>query len=128
MAIRINVSLAELNRQYTVFERNQVLSDVQLNGVTDYLNDQDRLSRLLLLGVGVHGGLRVSGTKTAVTVTKGVGVTTDADVLWLDKAVTFSRFRKYGETAPRYDPFYDGDVMRPVFELVADGADAPDAQ
>jgi hypothetical protein len=128
MAIRINLSLAELNRQYTVFERNQVLSDVQLNGVTDYLNDQDRLSRLLLFGVGVHGGLRVSGTKTAITVGKGVGVTTDADVLWLDKAVTYSRFRKYDETAPRYDPFYDGDTMRPVLELIADGADAPDAK
>ena len=45
MAVRINLSLAELSHQYTVFERNQVLSDVQLNGVTDYLNDQDRLSR-----------------------------------------------------------------------------------
>src|SRR4051812_48111625 len=107
MTIRINLSLAELSRQYTVFERNQVLSDVQLNGVTDYLNDQDRLSRLLLLGVGVHGGLRVSKAKTAVSITNGVGVTTDADVLWLDKTVTFSRFRKYDETAPRYDPFYD---------------------
>jgi hypothetical protein len=128
MAIRINVSLAELNRQYTVFERNQVLSDVQLNGVTDYLNDQDRLSRLLLIGVGVHGGLRVSGTKTAITVAEGVGVTTDCDVLWLDKAITYSRFRKYDETAPRYDPFYDGDTMRQVLELIADGADAPDAQ
>jgi hypothetical protein len=127
MAIRINLSLAELNRQYTVFERDQVLSDVQLNGVTDYLNDQDRLSRLLLLGVGVHGGLRVSGTKTTLTVGRGVGVTTDADVLWLDKAVRFSRFCKYDETAPRYDPFYDGDAMRPVFELVADGTDAPNA-
>ena len=123
MAIRINLSLAELNRQYTVFERNQVLSDVQLNGVTEYLNDQDRLSRLLLLGVGVHGGLRVFQTKSAISVTKGVGVTTDADLLWLDDTVTFSRFRKYDETAPRYDPFYDGETMREVFELIPDGAE-----
>jgi hypothetical protein len=128
MGIRINLGLAELNRRYTVFERNQVLSDVQLNGVTDYLNDQDRLSRLLLLGVGVHGGFRISLAKSVISITRGVGVTTDADLLWLDKTVTFSRFRKYGETAPRYDPFYAGDTMREVFELIADGAEAADAK
>src|SRR5262245_1485422 len=132
MPIRINLSLAELNRQYTVFERNQVLSDIQLNGVTNYLNDQDRLSRLLLLGVGVHGGFHVFRTKStnasSISVIKGVGVTTDGDLLWFDRTATFSRFRKYDETAPRYDPFYDGETMREIFELVTDETEAEDAE
>src|SRR5262249_2629914 len=76
-------SLEQVATGYTVFEPNQVLSDTQLNGLTSYLDDQDRLTRVELLGVGIVGGLRVRLDGNRVRVGHGVGVPTDGDLLLL---------------------------------------------
>mgnify|MGYP003336723736 CR=1 FL=1 len=48
--------LQQITNNYSIFEKDQVLTERQLNSVTDYLNDQTRLTRLYLLGVGVKIG------------------------------------------------------------------------
>ena len=41
-------SLKQIPAEYTVFEKDQLLTHAQLNGVAQYLDDQSRLSRISL--------------------------------------------------------------------------------
>src|SRR5262245_35941043 len=113
-------SLDDVSKGYKIFEKDQVLTEEQLNKLADYLDDQQRLTRVALLGVGIFCGLRLSVANNTVTLTKGVGVTTDGDLLRVPADLAYKRFRAYDETAPVYAPFYDGANMRKVFELVGD--------
>lgn len=118
-------SLEQISTGHTVFERDQVLTHDQLNSLAGYADDQARLTRVRLLGVGVVCGLRPSLSGSTVTVTRGLGVTTDGDLLHLDADTVFDRFREYDETYPAYPPLYAGGdpegEMVPAFELVAQG-------
>lgn len=104
--IKVLRSLDRLANQYTVFEPDQVLTHSQLNSVSSYLDDQDRLTRVALLGVGIVAGLRVGRVDTGVRVTRGLGLTTDGDLLMLGADTLYDRFRPYDTTAPAYAPFY----------------------
>ncbi len=115
-------SLRRLSDKYTVFEPDQVLTHGQLNSLSDWLDDQDRLSRVDLLGVGIVSGLRVGRRDAGVRVTRGLGVTTDGDLLRLPQERLYDRFRPYDRSAPVYEPFYrrraDGDGAPQMIELV----------
>lgn len=104
--IKVLRSLDRLAHQYTVFEPDQVLTHSQLNSVSSYLDDQDRLTRVALLGVGIVAGLRVGLVDGSVRVTRGLGLTTDGDLLMLAADTLYDRFRPYDTTAPAYAPFY----------------------
>lgn len=120
-------SLDTISTSYTCFEKDQVLTEKQLNGIMDYLNDQDRLTRIGLLGVGIIGGLRVKFEGNKVVVGKGAGVTTDGDLPVLLTDTTFDRFKEYDIKAPIYLPFYpeaketELGQRVPIFELVREG-------
>lgn len=90
---------------YTVFDADQVLTHDQLNGLAAYLDDQQRLTRVTLLGVGIVCGLQVSIQDGGVRLTKGVGVTTDGDLLYALADALYPSYRRYGADAPDYEPF-----------------------
>ena len=121
-------SLEAIATGYSVFEKDQVLTHDQLNSVSQFLEDQDRLSRVFLLGIGIVCGLRVRLQGAVISVSKGVGVSTDGDILFLGEDSRFDQFKAYDETAPVYPPFYDGDTMLPVYELLRVGSEDPQAQ
>lgn len=98
---------APLASQYAVFERDQVLTHTQLNELATWLDQQDRLSRVTLVGVGIVAGLAVSRDSNSVTVGAGLGLTCDGDLVRIDTATTYPRLRPYDATAPRYAPFFD---------------------
>lgn len=106
--LKVLRSLERLADQYTVFEPDQVLTHSQLNSVSDYLDDQARLTRVDLLGVGIVAGLRVGRVDGGVRVSRGLGLTTDGDLLRLPMDTVYDRFRPYDTTAPQYAPFYRG--------------------
>ncbi|HEX9107606.1 MAG TPA: hypothetical protein VF832_10270, partial [Longimicrobiales bacterium] len=116
-------SLDEIVQEYAVFEKDQVLTHDQLNSVSGYADDQVRLTRVRLLGVGVVCGLRPSLANNTVTVTRGIGVTTDGDLLYLDQDTSFAAFRPYDTTFPAYPPLYKGGDVNgekfAAFELLA---------
>lgn len=123
------LSLANLSRQYTVFESDQVLTYDQLNSLTDYLNDQARLTRVELLGVGIVTGLDVyPEDDEVIRVLRGLGITTDGDLLFLPSDTVYDRFKPYDTSAPRYNPLYVNDTMLTVYELVPQGASDAAAQ
>ncbi|HET7833887.1 MAG TPA: hypothetical protein VFK88_13075 [Gallionella sp.] len=119
--LKIVFSLNTVSSGYTVFEKDQVLTEKQLNELTSYLDDQNRLTRVTLLGVGIVGGLRVAVAGNKVNVSKGVGITTDGDLLMLSADTTYDRVKLYDASAPVYPPFYKGETMLTLYELIAEG-------
>ncbi|WP_317932308.1 hypothetical protein [Halioxenophilus sp. WMMB6] len=112
-------SLADIASGYSVFEKDQVLTEAHLNSVSNYLDDQDRLSRVNLIGVGIVCGLRVSATGSTITLSPGTGITSDGDLVQIGNTVTFDRFKLYSTDAPVYPPLYTGDeTMLEAYELV----------
>lgn len=111
-------SLDKITTGYSVFEEDQVLTDKQLNTVSDYFDDQTRLTRVKLLGVGIVCGLRVSLTGNSVTLSKGAGVTTDGDLLYFAADTVFDQFKPYDNSNPTYAPFAAALEAKKVFELM----------
>jgi len=111
-------SLDEITTGYSYFEKDQVLTATQLNSVSGYSEDQIRLTRTKLLGVGLICGLEVSLSGNQVTVSAGMGVTTDGDLLYYSTDVQFTQFKLYDDKNPVYAPFYRDGVMIPVYELI----------
>lgn len=65
-----------LNTKYPVFEADQVLSQKHLNGLVSYLEEQDRASRIHLLGIGIACGLELSfPAPNSVHISCGTGIT-----------------------------------------------------
>jgi PKD repeat protein len=109
--------LTKITTQYYTFVDNQVLTEDQLNGFIDYFEDQHRLSRVFLHGVGLVCGfkLRFDNSGKTVTISQGVGVTTDGDLILLRenipespeksidlKEIKFTHFRKFGDNFANY--------------------------
>lgn len=116
--LQIDVSLKEIARGYKFFEEDQVLTADQLNDLTRYFDDSERLTRVALIGVGILCGLRVVFAANKITVTKGVAITTDGDILRVPENLEFSRFREYAAAAPKYDLFFDGNNRKKIWEVV----------
>ena len=114
-------NLDRIESGYTVFEKDQVLTPGQLNGVSSYLDDQERLSRVALLGVGIGCGLWPLLQGNRVRLSHGVGTTTDGDVLFLPGATFYDRYKLYDTSAPKYPQFYRGEEMILAYELVREG-------
>ncbi len=81
--------LTEITTQYNTFVDDQVLTKDQLNSFISYFEDQDRLSRIFLSGVGIVCGfqLKLNSSKPSVTITQGAGVTTDGDLINLRESI-----------------------------------------
>jgi len=118
-------SLDEITTGFNIFEKNQVLTHEQLNTLGNYLDDQERLTRVGEIGVGLCCGLRPSLAEFRIRVTKGIGGTTDGDLFRFGADVVYDRFKPYDEGAPVYEPFFGGAapmrVRMPLFELVKAG-------
>lgn len=114
-----NLKLREITTEYSKFNANQVLTETQLNTFIDYFDDQNRLSRLGLSGVGIACGFEVTPKftidKTAVSsieITQGTAVTTDGDLVQFFDLIkenlqskTFSFYKKFEDTDGNYNRF-----------------------
>jgi hypothetical protein len=125
--LQVTRSLDKITTEYTVFEQDQVLTHAQLNGLQEYLDDQGRLTRVGMIGIGIGCGLRVSLVENRVMVARGVGATSDGDLIVLTEGARYDRYKKYGDDRPEYAPLKPGGVRIPAFELVAEGVDDANA-
>jgi hypothetical protein len=125
--LNIKTSLGTISHEYTVFEADQVLTHEQLNGVVDYLTDQDRLTRVDLVGVGIVCGLRAVLAGDRVKLSRGVGVTTDGDLARVAADAEYTHYKRYDDTAPAYDKLAPGGTPLKTWELLPAGTTDPRA-
>ncbi len=87
--------LTEITTQYNTFIDDQVLTKDQLNRFLDYFEDQGRLSRVFLSGVGIVCGFNLTfdASKKSVVITQGTGITTDGDLVNLRQAIPESNLK-----------------------------------
>ncbi len=126
----MNTKLDNVTTQYRKFNVNQALTEGQLNEFIDYFEDQDRLSRTRLSGVGVVCGLKSEYKDTTLSITQGAGVTTDGDLITLrqkgEKAsevlidfsnIQYKYYRDYTDEV-RYEHFRIDGKQVPLVELI----------
>lgn len=95
---------------YPVFESGQLLTSSQLNDTRSYLDENLRVNRTLLNGVGVVSGLEVTYSPDdngQITISKGIGITTDGYLISVPELLTFNAFQDYSESP--------GDPFMPVY-------------
>jgi hypothetical protein len=118
LMIQMSRTLETISTDYSIFEKDQVLTHDQLNSIADYCTDEIRLTRVKLLGVGIVCGLRASLSSDLITVTRGSGVSTDGDLMFFEEDAVFDQYKPYDESAPVYEPFYVAGKIIPAFDLV----------
>jgi hypothetical protein len=119
-----NLKLIEFSTLYSKFNKNQVLTETQLNGFLDYFDDQGRLTRTSLNGVGIVCGFKVSLSEDGITITQGRGVTTDGDLVALlnpsltengKKDDTLKSLHFQSKTFTHYKSFFDNKAVYKKF-------------
>lgn len=114
------------NNHYPLFEVNQVLSASHLNTLHDRLDEQNRLTRATLHGIGIVCGLEVSaarsGGNATITISKGYGVTSAGYALIIgDGGFQADRCRKL-TIADDYEPLLaDEEKESGLLELLDSG-------
>lgn len=117
----MTTKLSEITTQYHTFEDNQVLTKDQLNEFIAYFEDQDRLSRIFLSGVGIVCGfeLKYDSGKPSITISQGAGVTTDGDLIKLQNSIDGSSLKTIDLSEieyTRYKKFEDSNVGYKFFK------------
>ena len=98
------LKLEEISTSYRTFVDDQVLTATHLNEVVDYFEDQHRLTRICLSGVGIVCGLNVVfNRRDTIEVTMGCGVTTDGDLIKYQGAI-HQNFKTFDDKA-KYERF-----------------------
>jgi len=111
--------LADPPASYTVFEENQVLTHDQLNGITSYLDGQQRLSRVLLTGIGRFCGLSMSWQQSGLVLHQGCAITSDGDLIAQTKDQSFAHYQPFTDANANYHLFTDQGGLYTLYELVA---------
>ena len=119
--------MSDILNTYPVFERNQVLTSTQLNNLVNYLDQQNRLTRAKLIGMGVVCGLEISydASDDEITISKGTGITSEGYLINLGECVTV-KYRPYIlPPGTIYEPFVDAnnELDIDLYELLTDSAE-----
>lgn len=138
--------LTAITPSYSSFKDDQVLTAGQLNELLNYFDDQDRMSRIFLSGVGIVCGFKpeiktnnsVTPPEKHIKITQGCGVTTDGDLLHLSvpsvepdvaedeeniniRYLTYTSFVSYSDEKAEYKPFfYNGGNQIELYELLTE--------
>lgn len=91
--------MEQTNHNYPKFEAGQVLTSKALNDYFGYLEEQQRLTRTQLLGVGIINGLEFKFEGNALIITKGTAVTADGYLIDLPEDTSYTLAYKYDKTS-----------------------------
>ncbi|TCI93214.1 hypothetical protein [Tenacibaculum sp. M341] len=116
----MSIELDKIITLYRKFTNGQYVAYDQFNEFLNSFEDQDRLSRVLLRGVGVACGLQPTLEKDkSISVSVGNANTTDGDLIPFLKDIRYSHFINYDNFKALYPPFYNGDNQIKLYELVS---------
>jgi hypothetical protein len=114
----VPVKLKKPVNTHYYFEDNQVLTAAQLNNAVQYFDYQQRLTRTQLIGCGIVCGLKTSGLFESVAITKGIGITSDGDLLTLAEDKLFTQARPLDDRKAQYKVFEDFVKAGRIWELL----------
>lgn len=127
----MNNQLSNIAVQYRKFSKGQYIEYTQFNEFLDFFEDQDRLSRVMLQGVGIVCGLKPNLVYTnrvlsGIQLSQGVALTTDGDLLTLNNTSevnkdlyvsdlktiniqnkNYTHFKTYDNFKVKYPSFHD---------------------
>ncbi|UKB82413.1 hypothetical protein LF887_15520 [Chryseobacterium sp. MEBOG06] len=149
----MNNQLSNIAVQYRKFSKGQYIEYTQFNEFLDFFEDQDRLSRVMLQGVGVVCGFKPKLIYTnkllnSIQLSQGTAITTDGDLLTLSNTSEVSKelyisdlktinienkdythFKVYDNFKVNYPAFYDKDIHQiDLWELATDQDASSDFQ
>ena len=92
---------------FPIFDANQVLTSEHLNTVFTYLDEQVRLTRAHLIGIGIVCGfdLKLAGTTAnpVIQISKGCGITSQGFLVGVPKDLELTHFREGYVIENQYD-------------------------
>lgn len=98
--------MSQIIPTYPIFEGSQVLTSDQLNQLSAYLDQQNRLTRSKLIGIGIVCGLQVHPLAGGLKISKGLGITSEGFLIQIGTDFSATHYRSY--TLPEtvtYKPF-----------------------
>ncbi|MCX8526130.1 hypothetical protein OF897_19630 [Chryseobacterium formosus] len=125
------IKLSDISIQYRKFSKGQYIEHTQFNEFLDFFEDQDRLSKVMLQGVGIVCGLKPKlfykdRVLSNIQLSQGVAITTDGDLLSLNntskiseelyisdlktiniESKAYTHFKAYDNFKVNYPTFYD---------------------
>ncbi|NOT50462.1 MAG: hypothetical protein HOP10_04200 [Chitinophagaceae bacterium] len=103
--------------QYPEFVADQLLTSDDLNNMFGFLEEQERLTRTSMIGIGIVCGLEVKTAVdgTSITITGGAGATSEGYLIKLETD-TYFEYKDFDAVKPRH---YDGVFVNTTVE--ADG-------
>lgn len=119
-----------ISPSYSSFVPDQVLTHSQLNGIIDYFEDQNRMTRLRLSGSGIACGFQLSVIGGKLNLSQGTGITTDGDLIYntitngvVYKAncalVEFTNYMEYDDSYTNYfKDLFPGFKEGAILELI----------
>lgn len=118
--------LPELPISYPAFVADQLLTAKNLNDLFIYLDEQERGTRINLIGIGIVCGLEliINPSGTSITITKGCGITSEGYLVRWDEA-TFENYKAYDAAKEIvYSPFFgDGKPRFDIDELKSNASE-----
>lgn len=110
--------------EYPVFEADQVLTADHLNQLFDYLDEQNRLTRTCLIGIGIVCGLDSYYENNSITITAGVGVTSLGYLINFNGGTyTYARTYNLPDSVAADEKAFYGDMD--MWQLFTPDADNP---
>lgn len=94
---------------YPEFVPDQLLSSEHLNQLFEYLEEQGRLSRTNLIGIGIVCGLELQplADGKSITITKGCGVTSEGYLISVE-GINYTKYKDFNPVQDRlYSKFVD---------------------
>ncbi|OOG70726.1 carboxypeptidase-like regulatory domain-containing protein [Algoriphagus sp. A40] len=98
--------MSQIIPTYPIFEGSQVLTSDQLNQLSAYLDQQNRLTRSKLIGIGIVCGLQIQPLAEGLKISKGLGITSEGFLIQIGTDFSATHYRSY--TLPEtvtYKPF-----------------------
>jgi hypothetical protein len=90
-------------QQYPVFMPDQVLTSQNLNDLFNYQDEQERMTRANLIGIGIVCGLEVrkDSDNAHIVISKGTGITSEGYLVTI-KETSYHRYAAFDAAKPRY--------------------------
>lgn len=93
-----------VNTIFPEFVPDQLLTSDDLNEMFDYLDEQGRMTRSNLVGIGIVCGLQIKtpSAKNSITITKGVGVTSEGYLVRFDRDMVYTAYKSFDAVKEEY--------------------------